>query len=206
MRHVFDSKHALTDDEERDDVGNDLNHHSKFRKVSLKTTVIRKDEEAQENTQGPLTPKSQTSDQEPNYAPSNSMSPPTVLTQKLPMSPARTPTKTIKSTDLIKPSPASPVRFRKPQEANESDPGLTNLMYRLRQDRSGLKLPDKYEALERLQYALDHTILFATAQNSICHFHKIRKPVENMSRRLISLCILYFVHLPSFTANFSSAL
>ncbi|KAG2186760.1 hypothetical protein INT44_002986 [Umbelopsis vinacea] len=178
-------KHALANDEERDDVDND--HPSKFRKVSLETTVVQEDEDAQENTQEPLTPTSQTSDQEPSYAPSNSKSSPTIPKQKLPISPARTPTKTIKSTNLILNAPASPVRFRKPQAENESDPGLTNLMYRMRQDRSGLKLPDKYEALERIQYALDHTILFATAQNSICHFHKIRKPVENMSRRTFDL-------------------
>ncbi|KAI8576053.1 hypothetical protein K450DRAFT_258664 [Umbelopsis ramanniana AG] len=185
-------KHALASDEERDDVNNDLNHHSKFRKVSPETTVIQDDEDVQENTQDPLTPKSQTSDQEPSYAPSNRMSSPTIPQQKLPISPARTPTKTTRSTNLIQTSPASPVRFRKPQTENESDPGLTNLMYRLRQDRSGLKLPDKYEALERIQYALDHTILFATAQNSICHFHKIRKPVENMSRRLVSFAFCSF--------------
>ena len=203
MRHAnFDRKHTLAEDEERDDVDNDINHQSKVRKVSLETTIIRNDEGAQDNTQDPLTPKSQTSDQEPSYAPSSSMSPPAVPTEKLPISPARTPTKSIKSTNLIQTSPASPVRFRKPQAPNESDPGLTNLMYRLRQDRSGLKLPDKYEALERLQYALDHTILFATAQNSICHFHKIRKPVENMSRRFVPCHI--FVYLLSSTANLPS--
>jgi hypothetical protein len=130
------------------------------------------------------------------------MSTPSVPAEKLPISPARTPTKALTNTHQIQDAPATPVRFRKPQAPNDSDPGFTNLMYRLRQDRTGLKLPDKYEALERMQYALDHTIMFATAQNSVCHFHKIKKPVENMSRRFISFypfCIvnLQFIDRPS---------
>jgi hypothetical protein len=87
------------------------------------------------------------------------------------------------SLELLNPTPGTPVRFRQPQSSSEIDVNHVNHVYRLRQDRTGLKLPDKYVALERIHYALDHTILFTTAQNSVCHFHKIKKPVENMSRR-----------------------
>lgn len=163
------------------------------------------------DTQEPLTPVSQLSDGDAQPESANKTPQRQIATSELPLSPMRTPTKSnipkkanlvasedessvatksytkntahSASLDLLNPTPGTPVRFRQPQSSNDIDVNHINHVYRLRQDRTGLKLPDKYEALERIHYALDHTILFTTAQNSVCHFHKIKRPVENMSRR-----------------------
>jgi hypothetical protein len=208
-------KHTLSDNEDKGSVETDvdLNRSTKVRKISLETDTVVDHDIPLENTQEePLTPKSQTSDKDIQLEQTSNLTDKGTSTATLPISPARTPTKPLASTnykqssdeeivsqmmgpslnnkghsaslELLNPSPGTPVRFRQPQSSSESDPSHINQMYRLRQDRSGLKLPDKYEALERMHYSLDHTILFTTAQNSVCHFHKIRKPVENMSRRL----------------------
>lgn len=187
----------------------------KVRKITLETAACVENQSPHDSTQeDPLTPKSQTSDGDTRFEQTDELPKHSISTAKLPISPARTPTKPLKKTDapqsspdngvlsipsqslqkgqsaslnLLNPSPGTPVRFRQPQSSSEADPSYTNHLYRLRQDRSGLKLPDKYEALERMHYSLDHTIMFTTAQNSVCHFHRVKRPVENMSRRCVSL-------------------
>lgn len=84
-------------------------------------------------------------------------------------------------------TPSTATFAQPPRENTDVLPGFLKYSHLINQARStganDLPLPDKYKVLEKISQALDHTLVFLKGQNQQCVFHKIKKSVENMSRR-----------------------